>query len=124
MDLPVEGWIALGTLAAATTLFVTKKLPIPVTALGIPVVLYATRVLPDAKDALKGFGSQAALAIAAVFVLGAGLKESGVATLMARGLQRMGGTRRMKMISRMILPPGFEVVGKISKAKIWRPGCQ
>ncbi|MDA1194566.1 MAG: SLC13 family permease [Planctomycetota bacterium] len=91
MGLPLEGWIALATLAVATTLFLTKILPIPVTALAVPVVLYATGVLPDAADALRGFSSQAAIAIAAVFVLGAGLKESGVATLMARGLQRAGG---------------------------------
>lgn len=107
MDLPVEGWIALGTLAAATTLFVTKKLPIPVTALGIPVVLYATRVLPDAKDALKGFGSQAALAIAAIFILGAGLKESGVATLMARGLQRVGGKSEPMLVALLMLACGL-----------------
>ena len=107
MDLPVEGWIALGTLAAATTMFVTKKLPIPVTALGIPVVLYATRVLPDARDALKGFGSQAALAIAAVFVLGAGLKESGVATLMARGLQRMGGRSEPVLVALLMIACGL-----------------
>lgn len=107
MDLPVEGWIALGTLAAATTLFITKKLPIPVTALAIPVVLYATRVLPDAKDALRGFGSQAALAIAAVFVLGAGLKESGVATLMARGLQRVGGKSEPVLVALLMLACGL-----------------
>ena len=78
----------LATLNPATTLFITKLLPVPVTALAIPVVLYATGVLPDARVALGGFGSQAALAIAAVFILGAGLKESGVATLLARLLQR------------------------------------
>ena len=107
MNVPVEGWIALGTLAAATTLFVTKKLPIIVTALGIPVVLYATRVLPDAKDALKGFGSQAALAIAAVFILGAGLKESGVATLMARGLQRVGGKSEPMLVALLMVACGL-----------------
>ncbi|MDF1700867.1 MAG: SLC13 family permease [Planctomycetota bacterium] len=107
MDLPVEGWIALGTLAAATTLFITKKLPIPVTALAIPVVLYATQVLPDARDVLQGFGSQAALAIAAVFVLGAGLKESGVATLMARGLQRVGGKSEPVLVALLMVSCGL-----------------
>lgn len=89
MDL--HGWIAVATLAAATALFITKRLPIAVTALLIPIVLFATRVLPDPEDALVGFGNKAALAIAAVMVIGAGLKECGVATLMARGLQRVGG---------------------------------
>ncbi len=106
MDLDIHGWIALATLAGATTLFLTKWLPIPVTALSIPVVLFATNVLPDAKDALKGFGNQAALAIAAVFVLGAGLKESGVATLIARGLQRLGGTSEPRLIVLLMLAAG------------------
>jgi len=91
MGLDVHGWIALATLAGATTLFLTKWLPIPVTALAIPVVLYATNVLPDSHDALRGFGNHAVLAIASIFVLGAGLREAGVATLMAKGLQRVGG---------------------------------
>ncbi|MCP5069471.1 MAG: SLC13 family permease [bacterium] len=85
------GIIALATLGCATALFITKKVPIAVTALMIPVVLFVTGVLPDAKVALRGFGNHAALAIAAIFVLGAGLKESGVATMMARGIERVGG---------------------------------
>jgi len=98
MDLDVYGWISIATLAAATTLFITKWLPIPITALSIPLILYATHVLPDAADALKGFGNQAAMAIAAIFVLGAGLRESGVATLMARGLQRIGGQSETRLV--------------------------
>ena len=57
-----HGWIALATLVCATLLFLTKWLPIPVTALGIPVVLYATGAL-SAGEALRGFGYHAALAI-------------------------------------------------------------
>ncbi len=106
MDLPVEGWIALATLAAATTLFITKALPVPVTALSIPVILYATGVLPDARVALGGFGSQAALAIAAVFILGAGLKESGVASLLARLLQRVGGKSEAMLVALLMISCG------------------
>ena len=106
MDLDYYGWMALGTLVAATVLFVTKWLPIPVTALSIPVVLYATGVLPEASDALRGFGNQAALAIAAVFVLGAGLRETGVATLIARGLQRVGGRSEARLVIALMLACG------------------
>lgn len=107
MDLDVHGWIAVATLAAATTLFLTKWLPIPVTALAIPVVLYATGVLPDPDDALRGFGNPAALAIAAVFVLGAGLRESGVATLIARGLERVGGRSELRLVVALMLACGL-----------------
>ena len=91
MDLDIHGWIALATLAAATTLFITRWIPLPVTALSIPVILSATGVLPNFRDALVGFGNNAVIAIGAIFVIGMALRESGVATLMARGLQRIGG---------------------------------
>ena len=107
MSLDAHGWIALATLVGATTLFVTKWLPIPVTALSIPVVLYATNVLPEADVALKGFGNQAALAIAAIFVLGTGIKETGVATLIARGLQRVGGRSEAALIASLMLATGL-----------------
>jgi len=107
MPLDAHGWIALATLAGATTLFVTKWLPIPVTALSIPVVLYATNVLPESDIALRGFGNQAALAIAAIFVLGAGLRETGVATLIARGLQRVGGHSEGALIASLMLATGL-----------------
>ena len=45
--LSVHGWIAVGVLAAATALFISKKLPVAVTALAIPVVLFATGTLPE-----------------------------------------------------------------------------
>ena len=106
MDLDVHGWLALATLVVATILFVTKWIPIPVTALSIPVVLYATGVLPDSHDALQGFGNQAALAIAAVFILGAGLRETGVATLIARGLQRVGGHSETRLVVALMLACG------------------
>ena len=93
-----HAWIALATLVAATTLFITRWVPLALTALAIPVVLYATGVLPDVNDALMGFGNHAVLAIGAVMILGGALNESGVATLMARGIQRVGGTSELGLL--------------------------
>jgi di/tricarboxylate transporter len=92
-----HGWIALATLVAATVLFVTEWVSITVTALSIPVVLCATGVI-DAGDALSGFGNHAVISIAATFAVGAGLKESGVATLVARGLQGVGGRSERRLL--------------------------
>ncbi len=66
------------------------------TALSIPVVLAATGTLKSADDALQGFGNPAVIAIGAIFILGAGLKESGVATLMARGIARVAGRSQFR----------------------------
>jgi len=96
MDL--HAWIAVGTLAGAVTLFITKWIPMEATALAIPVILGATGTLSSPELALKGFGNHAVIAIGAIFILGEGLKESGVATLMARGIERAAGTSPTRAI--------------------------
>jgi len=88
MDL--HAWIALGTLVVAVALFISKAIPLGATALSIPIVLAATGTL-DTKDCLEGFGNKAVIALGGIFVLGAGLQESGVATIVARALERLGG---------------------------------
>ena len=98
MDLTLQGWVAIITLIAATTLFITRWVPLPVTALSIPVILVSTGVLPNFRDGLVGFGNNAVIAIGAIFVIGMALRESGVATLMARGLQRVGGKSEFGII--------------------------
>ena len=93
-----HAWIAVATLAGAVTLFITKWIPLEATALGIPVILAATGTLQPAEAALKGFGNQAVIAIGAIFILGEALKESGVATLMARGIERAAGRSQTRSI--------------------------
>lgn len=101
MDL--HAWIAVATLVVAAVLFFTKWLPIGVTALGIPVVLVATGVIAEPSDALKGFGNHAVIAIASIFVVGGALQESGVATLIARGLHRVAGRRDVALVVLVML---------------------
>jgi len=94
----LHGWIALAVLVVAAVLFLTRKLPLEATALGIPVVLFATGTVPDASVALQGFGNQAVIAIASVFIMGAGLQETGVAVLIARLVQRIGGKSEARLM--------------------------
>jgi di/tricarboxylate transporter len=93
----LHSWIAVGTLIVAVTLFISKWIPLEATALGIPVVLAATRTL-EPEACLRGFNNQAVIALGGVFLLGAGLQESGVATLVARGLEHMGGRSETRAI--------------------------
>ncbi len=97
-DVGIHELIAIGTLVAAVVLFITEAIPLAMTALAIPVVLAATGTLESPDQALVGFGNPAVIALGAIFVMGAGLKESGVATLMARGLQRVGGRSEVRLI--------------------------
>ncbi|MDA1264176.1 MAG: SLC13 family permease [Planctomycetota bacterium] len=94
----LHGWIALGTLIVAAFFFLTRLVALEIVALAIPLVLFVTGTVPDAATALVGFGNHAVIALAAIFVLGGGLKECGVAELMARGVGRVGGTSERRFV--------------------------
>ena len=94
----VHAWIAIATLVVAMVLFISKLIPLEATALSIPVVLAVTGTVSPAEAALRGFGNNAVIALGAIFVLSAGLKESGVATLMGRLLERFGGKKEWSLI--------------------------
>jgi di/tricarboxylate transporter len=93
-----HAWIAVATLVVAMVLFITKLIPLEATALSIPVVLAVTGTIEPAGAALKGFGNSAVIALGAIFVLSAGLQESGVATVMGRVLQRLGGKSEWRLV--------------------------
>jgi di/tricarboxylate transporter len=94
----LHGWIALAVLAAAAVSFLTRVVPIGVTALSIPVALFLTGAIPEPAVALQGFGNHAVIALGAVFVVGAGLEKSGVAGLLAHGVQKVGGRSEVALI--------------------------
>ena len=94
----IHAWIAIATLLVAMVLFISKLIPLEATALSIPVVLAVTGTVSPAEAALRGFGNNAVIALGAIFVLSAGLKESGVATLMGRMLERFGGKKESSLV--------------------------
>lgn len=94
----IHAWIAIATLVVAMVLFISKLIPLEATALSIPVVLAITGTVNPAEAALRGFGNNAVIALGAIFVLSAGLKESGVATLMGRFLERVGGKTEGRLV--------------------------
>jgi di/tricarboxylate transporter len=96
MDL--HAWIAVATLVVAMVLFISKLIPLEATALSIPVVLAVTGTVNPAEAVLRGFGNNAVIALGAIFVLSAGLTESGVATLMGRMLERFGGKKEWSLV--------------------------
>ncbi|NWH06345.1 SLC13 family permease [Desulfobacter latus] len=94
----IHAWIAVATLLTAMVLFISKLIPLEATALSIPVVLAVTGTVNPAEAALRGFGNSAVIALGAIFVLSAGLQESGVATLMGRMLERFGGKKEWRLV--------------------------
>lgn len=94
----VHAWIAIATLVVAMIFFISKLIPLEATALSIPVILAVTGTVTPMEVALRGFGNNAVIALGGIFVLSAGLKESGVATLMGRMLERFGGEKESNLI--------------------------
>jgi len=92
-------WTTLVIMAIAAVLFISRKVRLEIVAMCIPASLYLTGVLPDAADALSGFGNHAVIAIAAVFVLSAGIEESGVAAWLARMVQRASGSSEGRILA-------------------------
>ena len=99
--------VAIATLAVAVVLFISELIPLWMTALAIPVVLATTGTLASPDQALVGFGNPAVLALAAIFVLGRGMQESGVASLMAQGLQRVGGRSETVLVLSIMIAVAF-----------------
>ena len=63
--------------ACIVVLFVTDRLPVIVVAMATPLALWATGLL-SLQQALSGFGDPAVIFIAALFVVSAGLEQTGV----------------------------------------------
>ncbi|MCP4093764.1 MAG: SLC13 family permease [Planctomycetes bacterium] len=94
-----HAWVTLAIMAIAAVLFITRIVRLEIVAMCIPISLYLTGALPNVPDVLSGFGNHAVIAIGAVFVLSAGIEESGVAAWMARGVQRAGGSSESRILA-------------------------
>jgi di/tricarboxylate transporter len=82
------GFVAI--LLAAVVLLLTERLRNDVVAVLIVLALAATRVLTP-KEAVAGFSSEPALVVAAIFVLGAGLQNTGLSDRLGAWIGRLAG---------------------------------
>lgn len=92
-----EIWIVFGILAATIALFVSDKLRLDVTALLAMVALTLTGILTPA-EAVAGFGDTTVILIAALFVVGEGLVQTGVAAALGRWLGLRAGTSELRIL--------------------------
>ncbi len=85
----LDPFITIAVLIAAVYLWVTEKLPIEAVALLAMLTLVVTRVL-TVEEGLGGFSNPATAAIAAMFILSAGLFRTGALTAVGRLLRAVG----------------------------------
>jgi di/tricarboxylate transporter len=87
----LDMWIALGILVAAIVLFVTEWLRVDVVAIGVMVALMLTGLL-TAPEAIAGFSNPAVLTIAALFIVGGGVMQTGLAASIGEAILKVAGT--------------------------------
>ncbi|MCB9541914.1 MAG: SLC13 family permease [bacterium] len=83
----------LAVLGVATLLFVTEWIRYDVTAIAVTTVLLVTGIL-DLEAALSGLSNPATVAIAAMLVLSAGLRETGALRPLVDAIERLGARSR------------------------------
>ena len=93
----LEMWTALAILALAILLFVTEWLRVDVVALAVVVALMLTGLL-STQEAVAGFANPAVLTIAALFVVGGGVMQTGLAGLIGRRILSVAGTSETRLI--------------------------
>lgn len=115
--------VVLSILVAAVILFVTEKLRPDIVALLVVSALLFTKVL-NITDALTGFSNPAVIAIAAIFVVTAGLTNTGAAAWFGRYLFRVAGSNETRLIALTMGASAMLslVMNNIASASVLLPG--
>jgi di/tricarboxylate transporter len=96
------GWITLATIAAAAVLLVTEWLRPDLTALLVVIMLSISGVIAP-EEALSGFSQSAVITIMALFILSAGLEQTGVTRGIGRFLLRLTGDSERSLIAALTI---------------------
>lgn len=101
----MEAWIVIGLLITAVIAFSTEKISVDLVTLAMLCVLVLCGIL-DAEQAFAGFGDRVIILLAAIFVIGAALRETGVLDLMGGVLARTFGTQPRRLMMFMMAVVG------------------
>lgn len=98
----VELWYATGILLLAILLFVTEWLRVDVVALLVVVALMLTGILAPS-EAIAGFSHPAVITIAALFVVGGGVMQTGLAAVIGERILMVAGTDSRRLTTVIML---------------------
>lgn len=107
----------LGILLGAVAAFALNRWRPDLIAFSILLILALTGLV-SAEEALGGFGTPAVIALAAVFVISAGLERTGVATLVSRPLRRLAGRSERRVIILLMAISGILAAVMINLAAV------
>jgi len=81
----MEIWIVTTILVAAIYLFVTEKLPVDLTSIGIVVTLVVTGILTP-QEAVNGFANPAVITVGSMFLISRGMMRTGAVEYISQTL--------------------------------------
>ena len=87
----MEHILVLSIVGVALILFVTEVIRPDLVAIGVMLVLFVTGIV-DAEAAFSGFSNPAVITVIAMFILSAGLVNTGVADFLGRGILTVCGS--------------------------------
>lgn len=97
--------IVFGVLIGAIALFAWGRIRVDIVAILVMLALMLSHVLtPD--EALAGFGNPAVILIAAIFIVGEGLVNTGVAHRLGEGVMKLGGGNETRLVVLIMLLAG------------------
>jgi len=93
----LEMALTLGILVIAILLFITEWLRVDVVALGVVVMLMFTGILTPS-EAISGFSSTSVMTIAALFVVGGAVMQTGLAGTIGRRILTIAGSSQTRLL--------------------------
>ena len=89
--------LVLSILIAAVFLFITELLRVDLVALLVLLSLALTRLI-EPEQALSGFSHSAVISVIAMFIVGEGLFQTGLAQVIGRAVMRIAGSSETRLI--------------------------
>ena len=96
-SMTLEMWIALGILGLAILFFITEWLRVDIVALGVVVALMLSGLV-SVEQALSGFSNPAVLTIAALFVVGGAVLQTGLAGDIGKRILQIAGQEPLRLM--------------------------
>ena len=93
----IEMWITIIILSGAILLFITEWLQVDLVALGVVISLMLTRILTP-EEALAGFSSPIVITVAALFIVGGAVMETGLADTISQKIIKFAGKSSFKLL--------------------------
>lgn len=106
MTLTQDMWLTLAILTIAIWLFVTEWLRVDVVAMGVVIALMLTEILTTT-EATAGFSSSAVITIAALFVVGGAVLQTGLADVIGRRILAIAGTDEIRLTAVIMITVAF-----------------